>query len=328
MANEHFYPEIEPFATGRLDVGSIHTIYWEQVGNPDGEPILFLHGGPGAACTTTDRRFFDPGRFRVILFDQRGCGRSRPVGELTDNSIDDLVSDIESLRDHLGIDTWHIFGGSWGSTLTLYYSQEKPESCRSLILRGIWLLRDEEIDWWLYGIRSIQPELWEKFAGHLEEDERSDLLEGYWKRFNGENREEAIDAAKAWSLYEGSCCTLLPNEEFTSHFEDEGICWSMARLEAHYFRNVRFDPGDLLLRRIDSIRHIPAFIVHGRYDIVCPVKNAVDLHEAWPEAALVIVPDAGHSSHEPGITRELVAATDRVARFGNPAPSPYEDCKG
>lgn len=318
MANHYFYPEIEPYATGNLQVSEIHTLYWEQCGNPEGEPILFLHGGPGAACSLTDRRFFDPEHFRIVLFDQRGCGRSTPVGELRENSVEELVADIETLRTTLQIDTWHVFGGSWGSTLSLYYAQTHPERCRTLTLRGIWLLRDEELDWWLYGIRNLQPELWNEFAGHLPPEERDDLLEGYWQRMNSEDRETAFEAARKWSLYEGACCTLLPNEEFLSLFEDPGIAWSMARLEAHYFRNVRPEPDDLLLTRVDRIRDIPAVIVHGRYDIVCPIKSALDLHAEWPEADLIVVPDAGHSSHETGITRELVAATRRVAATGSP----------
>ena len=318
MANEHFFPEIEPYQHGTLEVDERHTLYHEQCGNPDGEPILFVHGGPGAGCTQIDRRFFDPAHFRVVLFDQRGCGRSKPLGELRDNTPDHLVADIEALRERLGIPQWHVFGGSWGSTLSLYYAQQRPDSCKSLTLRGIWLLRDEELGWWLYGLRQLQPELWQAFANHIPEDERGDLMEAYWQRLNGEDRDAALAAAKQWSLYEGSCCTLLPNEEFTSHFEDENVAWALARLEAHYFRNVRFEPDDLLLQRIDRIRHIPAFIVHGRYDIVCPVKSAVDLRAAWPEASLVIVPDAGHSSHEPGITKELVAATERIRTAGSP----------
>ena len=319
MANEHFYPEIEPYSHGTLAVSDLHTLYWEQCGNPDGEPILFLHGGPGAACSTTDRRFFDQEFFRIVLFDQRGCGRSTPVGELEGNSIDAIVSDIERLREKLGIETWHVFGGSWGSTLSLYYAQEHPQRCRTLTLRGIWLLTGPELEWWLYGIRNIQPELWNAFAGHVPEEERGDLLEAYWRRMNSEDRDVAFAAARQWSLYEGACCTLYPSPDFISWFENPGIAWSMARLEAHYFRNLRFDPDDLLLRRVDRIRHIPAFIVHGRYDIVCPIKAAVDLKQAWPEADLVVVPDAGHSSHEPGITKELVAATRRIVATGVPS---------
>ena len=312
MANEHFYPEIEPYATGMMPVDDIHTIYWEECGNPEGEPIVFLHGGPGAGATETDRRFFDPAHFRIILFDQRGTVRSTPQGETRNNSIKDLGRDIEQLREERGIETWHVFGGSWGSTLSLFYAQEYPSSCRSLTIRGIWLLRDEEIQWWLYGMRLVQPERWKVFAEHLPAEDRDDLLEGYWKKFHSPDVHEALQAAKVWSVYEGASCTLLPNPEFEAHFHDLEKAWCTARLEAHYFRNVRLDPDDLLLRRVDSIRHIPTFIVHGRYDIVCPVASAVDLHERWPESSLVIVPDAGHSSHEPGITRELVAATDRI----------------
>lgn len=318
MANIHFFPEIEPYETGNLKVDDLHTLYWEQCGNPSGEPIIFLHGGPGAGCSTYDRRFFDPSHFRIVLFDQRGAGRSRPMGELTHNTIDHLVDDIETLRKQLGIETWHVFGGSWGSSLSLYYAQEKPDSCRTLTIRGIWLLRDEEIEWWLYGMRLIQPERWKVFAEHLPEADRSDLLEGYWKKFNSPNRNEALKAAQIWSVYEGSSCTMEPNPVFEAAFHDENKAWCLARLEAHYFRNVRLDPDDLLLKRVDVIRHIPTFIVHGRWDIVCPVASAVDLHELWPESSLVIVPDAGHSSHEPGLTRELVAATNRIKEKGTP----------
>ena len=322
MANEHFYPEIEPFATGTLEVDAPHRLYWEQCGAPDGIPVLFIHGGPGAGCSAFDRRFFDPQRFRIVLLDQRGCGRSRPLGELEGNGPDDLVADFERLRDELGIDRWHVFGGSWGSTLALHYAEEHPDRTSSLVLRGIWLLRDEEIRWWLYHIGQIQPELWRTFAEHLPEEERGDLLEGYWRRLTGDDREAALAAARVWSVYEGSSCTLLPNPEFADMFDDDEVAWSLARLEAHYFRNVRFTPDTRLLDRVGVIRHIPAFATHGRYDIVCPVKNLHDLSEAWPELDCQIVPDAGHSSHEPGITRELVAATRRIAETGSPVRSP------
>jgi len=318
MANEHFYPEIEPYVSGMMPVDDIHTIYWEECGNPDGEPVVFLHGGPGAGATQTDRRFFDPAFFRIILFDQRGTVRSTPQGETKNNSIEDLVRDIEQLREERGIDTWHVFGGSWGSTLSLYYAQEYPSSCRTLTIRGIWLLRDEEIQWWLYGMRLVQPERWKVFSEHLPVEDRGDLLEGYWKKFHSEDADEARQAAKIWSVYEGASCTLLPNPEFEAFFHDLDKAWCTARLEAHYFRNVRLEPDDLLLKRVDTIRHIPTFIVHGRYDIVCPVASAVDLHERWPESSLVIVPDAGHSSHEPGITKELIAATNRIRETGVP----------
>ncbi len=319
MANKFFYPPIEPYNSGFYQTDSVHNVYWEECGNPDGVPILFLHGGPGAACSTTDRRFFDPAFFRIILFDQRGCGRSTPVGVTEQNEIDDLVSDIEAIRQLLNVDRWHVFGGSWGSTLSLYYAQVHAARCLSLTLRGIWLLRDEEIKWWLYDMRFIRPELWKSFSEFLPEEERGDLLEGYWKLLNSDDAEEAMAAAKSWSSYEGAACTLLPNPEFFSHFEDPGIAWSMARLEAHYFKNVRFQPDDLLLQQVDKIRRIPSFVVHGRYDVVCPVKNALDLKEVWPEVTLTIVPDAGHSSHEPGISEALVAATDRIRDTGSPA---------
>jgi len=318
MANEHFFPPIEPFKTGILKVSTPHELYWEQCGNPQGEPILFLHGGPGAGCSETDRRFFDPAHFHIILLDQRGSGRSVPVGDLTDNTMAHTAGDIEQLREELGIAQWHVFGGSYGSTIALYYAQAFPERCKSLVLRGIWLLREEELDWWLYRVRMIQPELWQKFAGFIPEEERDDLLEAYWKRLTGEDRELALQAAKHWATYEISCCTLLPNPEFASHFDDPDTAWAVARLEAHYFRNVKPDPDSMLLDRVERIRNIPAFAVHGRYDIVCAVKNLIDLADSWPELDTVISPDSGHSSHEPGITKGLVAATNRIVRTGNP----------
>jgi proline iminopeptidase len=321
MANEHFYPAIEPYASGLIQVGDPHEIYWEECGTPDGIPILFVHGGPGAGCSEFDRRFFDPARFRVILVDQRGCGRSKPLGELRDNSPDHLVADFERVRTARAIDTWHVFGGSWGSTLGLYYAERHPGRVRSLVLRGIWLLRDAEIHWWLNDVRWIQPELWRRFAEHLPEAERGDLLEGYWRRLTASDHQVALAAAREWSTYEGSCCTLLPNPEFAATLAEDAVAWSLARLEAHYFRNVRFTPDTLLLDRVDRIRHIPAFAVHGRYDIVCPVRSLDDLRSAWPELDWEIVQDAGHSSHEPGITKELVAATSRIADTGSPVRS-------
>ena len=319
MANKHFYPAIEPFDSGTLSVAEPHQIYWEQCGNPGGEPILFLHGGPGAGSTETDRRFFDPDFFRIVILDQRGSGRSTPVGELSNNTMADSVEDIENLRAQLGIESWHVFGGSYGSTLALYYAQECPSRCRSLVLRGIWLLRPEELDWWLYQIRFIQPELWNSFAHFIPEAERDDLLEAYWNRLTSDDRELALSAAKHWAIYEGSCCTLLPNEAFADHFRDPDTAWAVARLEAHYFRAALKNPGVDLLERVERIRHIPAFAVHGRYDIVCPVKSMFDLANVWPELDFVIAPQSGHSSHEPEITQQLVAATDRIVRSGSPA---------
>ncbi len=318
MANEHFFPEIEPYLTGTLKVDAPHELYWEECGTPDGIPVLFVHGGPGAGCSSFDRRFFDPAHFRVILVDQRGSGRSRPHGALEGNTPGHLVADFERLREERGIEKWHVFGGSWGSTLSLHYAQEHPERVLSLVLRGIWLMRDCENWWWLEGVRNIQPELWRTFAEHIPEEERGDLLEAYWRRFTGDDRDAALAAARVWSVYEGSICTLLPNDEFSGLFGDPDMAWSLARLEAHYFRNQRFRPDSFLLDRVKRIRHIPAFVVHGRYDVVCPVRSLDDLCGVWPELDAVIVPDAGHSSHEPGITRELVAAMDRIARTGTP----------
>jgi len=318
MANQFFFPPIEPFQTGRMEVDAPHVLYWEQCGNPDGDPVLFLHGGPGAGCSETDRRFFDPEHFRIVLFDQRGCGRSAPVGELSDNSMAATASDIEQLRQLLGIERWHVFGGSYGSTISLYYAQNFPQCCKSLVLRGIWLLRQEEIDWWLYRVNYLQPEIWKDFAGFIPAAERDDLLEAYWKRLTGDDQDQAHAAAKQWAMYETLCCTLLPNEEFASHFSQPDVCWSVARLEAHYMRNVMPDADSQLLDHVAEIRHIPAFAVHGRYDIICPVKSLLDLADAWPELDWTVAPQSGHSSHEPEITRELVAATNRIVQSGNP----------
>ncbi len=321
MANEFFYPEIEPYATGELIVDQPHRLYWEQCGNPEGEPVLFLHGGPGAGCTEFDRRFFDPSHFRIVLFDQRGCGRSSPVGELSNNSMADTTRDIEQLRELLGIERWHVFGGSYGSTISLYYSQQHPERCKSLVLRGIWMLRNEEINWWLYSLRFLQPEQWDTFANFIPEEERHDLLEAYWRRLNGSDPELALSAAKHWSIYEGSCCTLLPNPEFTNQFAEDAVAWAVARLEAHYFRNVQPEPDSLLIDQVPRIRQIPAYAVHGRYDIVCPVKSLLDLAAAWPELDWEIAPQSGHSSHEPEITQALTAATRRIMQTGSPRRS-------
>ena len=321
MVNEHFFPSIEPFATAELAVDDVHTIYFEQCGNPDGVPILFVHGGPGAGCSTTDRRFFDPEVFRIVLVDQRGCGRSRPLGELRDNTIDFLVADFERVREELGIERWHVFGGSWGSTLGMYYAQECPARTASLVLRGIWMIRPAELHWCLYEIGQIQPELWDDFVNFLPENERGDLLEAYWRRLTGDDKELAMAAARSWSVYEGSCCTLLPNPEFASAFAEDDMAWCVARLEAHYFRMAADLPDNFILDRLPAIREIPAFAVHGRYDIVCPVRDLHDLRHAWPELDWQIVADAGHSSHEPGITCELVAATRRLAATGSPVRS-------
>lgn len=318
MAPPGLYPVIQPFHSERLAVSSRHNLYFEQCGNPQGAPVLFVHGGPGAGCSTMDRRFFDPRAFRVVLVDQRGAGRSTPLGELAENTIDDLVADFERIRVKLGIEKWHVFGGSWGSTLGLYYAERHPERVLSLCLRGIWLLRQLEVDWWLYGLRSMAPELWRTFAEHVPVDRRHDLLGAYWDLFHSQDKAVARAAAKVWANYEGAACTLLPNPEFVSLLTNDDTSWALARLEAHYLRNQRFSPDDRLLEDLPRVRKIPAFLVHGRYDLVCPIVGADDLHRAWPEASYVIVDDAGHSSHEPGIAKQLVAAMDRVARTGSP----------
>jgi proline iminopeptidase len=321
MANPHFHPPVEPYATGSFAVDPPHVLYFEEVGNPDGIPVLFVHGGPGAGCSEFDRRFFDAGAFRVVLVDQRGAGRSTPYGELSANDPDHLVADFELLRERLGIERWHLFGGSWGSTLALHYAQTHPERVLSMVLRGTWLMREEEVRWWLYDLGKVHPELWDAFAGRIPEEERGDLLEAYWRRLTGPDREEAHAAARAWSTYESSACTLLPNPEFAGMFDDADKAWSLARLEVHFTRNVRLKPDGVLLDRMDRIRHVPAFAVHGRYDVICPAKNLHDLRAAWAELDAVFVPGAGHSSHEPGITRELVAATRRIAETGSPVRS-------
>jgi proline iminopeptidase len=230
----------------------------------------------------------------------------------------DTTRDIEQLRELLGIARWHVFGGSYGSTISLYYSQQHPQRCKSLVLRGIWMLRNEEIDWWLYRVRYLQPELWDIFANFIPAGERHDLLEAYWRRMTGDDKVLALDAARHWAIYEGSCCTLLPNPEFTDKFAEDKTAWAVARLEAHYFRNVQPEPDSLLLDRVPLIRQVPAYAIHGRYDIVCPVKSLLDLASAWPELDWEIAPQSGHSSHEAEITKALTAATRRIMQTGSP----------
>jgi proline iminopeptidase len=305
------YPEIEPFESGMLPVDARHTLYWEQSGNPHGAPVLFLHGGPGAGSSPGQRRFFDPAFYRIVLFDQRGAGRSTPHGEITDNTTAHLVADIEKLRTHLGIERWIVFGGSWGSTLSLAYAQAHRERCLALVLRGIFLCRDHEVDWFLYGLRSIFPEAWREFAEAIPEPERHDLLAAYVNRLNHPDPALHMSAARAWSVYEGRCSTLLPNEETLAYFSGDHVALGLARIEAHYFSHRVFLPQNALLDNVHRLRKIPAVIVQGRYDMVCPTVTADDLHRAWPEAEYIVVPDAGHSAWEPGIRAQLVAAMER-----------------
>ena len=305
------YPEIEPHATGMLPLNSVHTLYWEQSGNPEGVPVVFLHGGPGAGTGPLMRRFFDPVHYRIILFDQRGAGRSTPHGELRDNTTLHLVEDMEILRRHLGIERWFVFGGSWGSTLAIAYAETHPDRCLGLTLRGIFLCRKSEIDWFLYGIRNIFPEPWQKFSEFIPEKERSNLLHAYYKRLADPDPAVHMPAARCWSIYEGSTSTLLPSPETVARFSEDNLALGLARIEAHYFMNAIFLPENALLDNVGRLRKIPAVIVQGRYDVVCPIVTADALHQAWPEATYIIVPDAGHSALEPGIRGKLVLTMER-----------------
>ncbi len=281
----------------------LHTLYWEECGNPAGTPVLFLHGGPGAGCSPEHRRFFDPQYYRIVLFDQRGAGRSTPYGETTDNSTAHLVADIEVLRKMLDIPVWHVFGGSWGSTLALAYAQAHPQPCLSLTLRGIFLLRASEVEWFTHGLRYFAPQAWQEFVGFLPEPLRGDICNGYWTQLNHPDPEIRLAAANSWAMYEARSVSLRANPA-PSGAGHSAV--SLARLEVHYMRSNRFVPDDALLRGVDRIRHIPCVIVQGKYDLLCPPITAVALHNAWPEAALVIVEDAGHSAFEPGIRSALV----------------------
>jgi len=296
---------IEPYDSGLLVLDDVHTMYWETVGNPTGVPVLFLHGGPGGGCSPEHRRLFDPDVYRVVLFDQRGAGASTPLGEVQSNTTQHLIEDIEVLREYLGVDRWLVFGGSWGSTLGLAYGQAYPDRCSGFLLRGIFLGRPREIDWFLHGLRQIFPEAWQKFAGMLPEEERGDLLRGYLKRLFDPDPRIHVAYARAWSEYEGACSTLLPNPELVRHFASEAL--GLARLEAHYFAHRCFLAPDQLLKNMDRIRRLPASIVHSRYDMVCPILSADELARAWPGARYTVVPHAGHSVWEPAVRAAVVS---------------------
>lgn len=306
------FPQITPYSSGFLGVDSTHNLYWEQSGNPEGVPILLLHGGPGAGATPTHRRFFDPEHYRIVIFDQRGSGRSHPLGCLENNTRALLVDDIEALRKHLRIERWHLFGGSWGSTLAISYAAAHPQNCLSMILRGIFLCEQPEIDWYLYGMQQIFPEAWEQFAGFLPEDEQDHILDAYYKRLTGKNEAEQIEAAIRWSLYEGACSSLLPNYETITTMEQKKHAWALARLEAHYFVNEVIPPEESLLKQVDRLRPIPTTIIQGRYDAICPILTAHKLHQAWPEADYVVVPEAGHSALDPTLRSRLIEATEHA----------------
>jgi proline iminopeptidase len=315
MNRRMLYPPVVPFDTGRLRVSDIHELYYEQSGNPDGKPVVFLHGGPGAGSSPAGRRFFDPVRYRIVIFDQRGCGQSQPHASLEDNTTVHLVADIENLREHLGIQRWQVFGGSWGSTLALSYAQAHPDCVTELVLRGIFMLREAELRWFYQeGASRLFPEYWQDFIAPIPVEERGDLLQAHYKRLTGDDREAMSASARAWSVWEGVTSNLLISEAAVGRFQSDDFSLALARIEAHYFVNGGFLKSPTqLLDCIDRIRDIPAVIVQGRYDVVCPARSAWDLKQAWPEAELRMVPDAGHSAFEPGIVHELIVATDGFA---------------
>ncbi len=308
-----FYPEIEAHQSGRLKVSDLHEIYWEVSGNPQGKPVVFVHGGPGGGTDAKQRRFFDPAAYRIVLFDQRGCGQSTPHAELEDNTTWSLVDDMEKLRELLGIDRWQVFGGSWGSTLALAYAQKHPERVTELVLRGIFMLRRKELEWFYQqGASTIFPDAWEKYLEPIPEVERGDMMAAYYSRLTSPDRATRVRAAQAWSIWEAATSFLIQKPEHIEHAAEDEFSLAFARIECHYFVNRGFFAhDDQLLRDVDRIRHIPTVIAQGRYDVVCPMMSAWDLHRAWPEAELHIVPDAGHSGYEPGLLDRLIRATDQ-----------------
>jgi proline iminopeptidase len=308
-----FYPDIEPHRTGRLKVSDRHEIYWEVSGNPQGKPVVFVHGGPGGGTDAKQRRFFDPQAYRIVLFDQRGCGRSTPHAELEDNTTWALVSDMERLRELLGIERWQVFGGSWGSTLALAYAQKHPERVSELILRGIFLLRRKELEWFYQqGASAMFPDAWEKYLEPIPAAERGDMMAAYYQRLTSPDRATRVRAAQAWSIWEAATSFLLQRPDHIDHAGEDEFSLAFARIECHYFVNRGFfEHDDQLLRDVDRIRHIPTVIAQGRYDVVCPMMSAWDLHRAWPEAEFHVVPDAGHSAYEPGLVDRLIRATDQ-----------------
>jgi proline iminopeptidase len=311
------YPPIQPYNEGRLKVSQLHTIHFEEVGNPQGKPVIFLHGGPGGGIDPVYRQYFDPQKWRIILFDQRGCGKSIPHAELQENTTWNLVSDIEKLREYLAIEKWVVFGGSWGSTLSLAYSQTHPQRCQGLILRGIFLLRKKELLWFYQeGTSYIFPDAWEEYLKPIPLEERDDLLSAYYKRLTSDDKQVRLQAARAWSIWEGSTSKLYPSQQLVERFGGDRFADAFARIECHYFVNGGFlESENQLLENCDRIRHIPTVIVQGRYDVVCPPVTAWELHKALPEAEFVMIPDAGHSMTEPGIRSALLEATDRFAEL-------------
>ena len=309
------YPPLEPYRTGFLSVGDGHSIYFEESGNPEGKPCVFVHGGPGGGSSPAARKFFDPERYRIVLFDQRGCGHSTPHASLEANTTWHLIADIEQLREELGIDQWLVFGGSWGSTLSLAYAQKYPERVTELVLRGIFLLRPSEIRWFYQeGASSLYPDTWQNYLAPIPEDERSDLVSAFHKRLISDDGTERLVAARAWSVWEASASFLHQNADFMEKLDEPEAALAMARIECHYFVNGGFfDSPNQLLENIDAIRHIPTEIIQGRYDVVCPPTTAWELHRAWPEANFHMIANAGHSAFDPANASALVAATDRFS---------------
>ncbi|MDO8652240.1 MAG: prolyl aminopeptidase [Undibacterium sp.] len=314
--NTLMFAPLEPTQHGMLAVDDIHTLYWEECGNPAGQPVLFLHGGPGGGTAPMHRRFFDPAHYRIILFDQRGAGKSTPLGEYRNNTTALLIADIEKIRAMLGISQWLVFGGSWGSTLALAYGEAHPAVCLGFVLRGIFLCTKAEVDWFVNGIRHFYPEVHQRFAEAIPLEERADLLQAYVKRLFCDDPEIYLEAARNWSRYEGSCLFLEPQAQAIQDFESDAVSLGIGRLEAHYMLHGAFMEEDALISNITKIRHLPAVIVQGRYDVICPPVSAYRLHQAWPEAKFHLIGDAGHAAMEPGIATELVRATEQFKTHG------------
>lgn len=317
MSLKEFFPSIEPRNKGFLKVSDIHNLYWEECGNPDGIPVVFVHGGPGGGIAPDHRRFFDPNSYRIILFDQRGSGQSTPCAELSDNTTWHLVQDMETLRHHLNIQSWVVFGGSWGSTLALTYAITHPDKVKALILRGIFLCRPSEIKWFYQeGASQIFPDVWDEYLKPIPTSERSDLVAAYYKRLTHEDSNIRLEAAKAWSKWEAATSRLYVDTNAIEEFDEPEYALSFARIECHYFiNNAFFDTDNWILENVHKIKNIPCWIVQGRYDVVCPTRSAWDLHQAWPEAHLKIIPDAGHAAAEPGTRSALIEATETVKKL-------------
>lgn len=309
-----FYPEIEPFETGMLDVGDGHTIYWERIGTRGAKPAVFLHGGPGSGVSPLQRRVFDPELYDVVLFDQRGCGRSTPFAGLDNNTTWHLVADIERLREMVGVETWQVFGGSWGSTLALAYAETHPERVSELVVRGIYTLTKAELAWYYqFGVSEMFPDKWERFLKPIPEAERGDLMAAYRKRLTGDDHAAKLEAAKAWSIWEGETITLLPDPSLSHKHDEDDFALAFARIENHYFTHAGWLEEGQLIRDAHKLRGIPGLIVHGRYDMPCPARYAWELHKAWPDAEFHLIEGAGHAFTEPGILDKLIRATDRFA---------------